>query len=634
MRILQNGRTSLLATAVAASSGVAFAGGDSFTLTLLHNNDGESKLISTSTSQPDFGSVARFATVVANARAAAPGGNSLLVTSGDNFLAGPEWNCGTQNGVPFLDSVALTEIGFDAFCLGNHDFDFGPDVLAEFIEGVANGAPFLSANLDFSAEANLAALEAAGRIAPSTVVEVGGRQIGIVGATTPNLPSISSPGDVVVDPDVRAAVQAQIDALLADGVDIVILTSHLQSIGEDLALIPTLSGVDIAIAGGGDDLLANPGTPLLPGDEAVGPYPAIATDADGRTVPVVSVSGNYGYLGRLQVEFDAAGDLLSIDPGSGPIRVLGGDYPDAVEPDPIVQASVVDPVSECVAGLAANIVAQSEVPLDGIRQNVRSRETNEGNLIADSLRWQATQLAQAYGVPAPDVAIQNGGGIRNDSILPAGGISELDTYSMLPFSNFVSVFPQIPVAQFQEILENAVSRIAVPAGFPTSGSGRFAQVSGCRFTYNVDLPPGSRVQGVILSSGEVIVSGGVPVEGAGPISVATIDFIARGGDEYPFGDAPFVNLGVSYQQALLNYIEQGLGGEITAEMYPVEGQGRIVRLDNPADLNDDSVIDAIDLSILLGDWGPCGKGACPADLDRDGVVGASDVTVLLASWTL
>ncbi|MHC4833989.1 MAG: metallophosphoesterase family protein, partial [Planctomycetota bacterium] len=291
MRILQNGRTSLLATAVAASSGVAFAGGDSFTLTLLHNNDGESKLISTSTSQPDFGSVARFATVVANARAAAPGGNSLLVTSGDNFLAGPEWNCGTQNGVPFLDSVALTEIGFDAFCLGNHDFDFGPDVLAEFIEGVANGAPFLSANLDFSAEANLAALEAAGRIAPSTVVEVGGRQIGIVGATTPNLPSISSPGDVVVDPDVRAAVQAQIDALLADGVDIVILTSHLQSIGEDLALIPTLSGVDIAIAGGGDDLLANPGTPLLPGDEAVGPYPAIATDADGRTVPVVSVSG-------------------------------------------------------------------------------------------------------------------------------------------------------------------------------------------------------------------------------------------------------------------------------------------------------------------------------------------------------
>ena len=235
----------------------------------------------------------------------------------------------------------------------------------------------------------------------------------------------------------------------------------------------------------------------------------------------------------------------------------------------------------------------------------------------------------------PDVAIINGGGIRNDSILPPGDISELDTYVMLPFANFITVIPEVSVVRFKEVLENAVSRVAVPAGYPDSGTGRFAQISGCRFTFNVDLPPGSRVRGVILSSGSVIVSNGVPVEGAAPISIAVPDILARGGDEYPLADLLFVNLGVSCQQALENFVIDGLAGVISAEQYPVEGQGRIVRLDNPADLNDDSVIDAADLAILLGLWGPCPpKGGCAGDLDGDGSVGASDVTVLLASWTL
>ncbi|MGA0286263.1 MAG: 5'-nucleotidase C-terminal domain-containing protein [Phycisphaerales bacterium] len=635
MRTFDLVRRLCLAAPIALVVASARGAGDDFAFTLLHNNDAESRLISVRSTQPDFGGVARFATVVANARAAAGQGNSLLVTSGDNVLAGPEWDCGTRNGVPFLDSIALTEIGYDAICLGNHEFDFGPDVLAELIEGVGNGIPFLSANLDVSPVPSLAALADAGRIAASAVFEVGGRQIGVVGATTPALPYLSSPGAVIVDADVRAAVQSAIDELLASGVGIIVLTSHMQNIGESVELISTLSGVDIAIAADGADLLANPGTPLLPGDEPAGPYPKLAADADGRIVPVVATADGYSYLGRLSVTFDAAGELVSIDPTSGPIRVLGGDAPDAVDGDPVVEATVFEPVFECVSGLAESLVAQSEVPLDGIRQNVRSRETNEGNLIADALLEAAANIAKSSGVPVPDVALMNGGGIRNDSILPAGGISELDTYLMLPFVNFITVVPEVPVARFKELLENAVSRVAVPAGYPDSGTGRFAQVSGCRFTFNVDLPPGSRVRGVILSSGSVIVSNGVPVEGAAPISIVLPDILARGGDEYPLADLPFVNLGVTCQRALVEYLEVGLGGEITAEMYPVEGQGRIVRLEDPADLNDDSRIDAADLAMLLGWWGPCRpKGDCAADLDHDGVVGPSDVTILLASWTL
>ena len=290
------GRRLRLTAPIALVAASAHGAGDAFGFTLLHNNDAESRLISVRSTQPDFGGVARFATVVANARAAAGQGNSLLVTSGDNVLAGPEWDCGTRNGVPFLDSIALTEIGYDAICLGNHEFDFGPEVLAELIEGVGDGIPFLSANLDVSPEPSLAALAAEGRIAASAVFEVGGRRIGVVGATTPALPYLSSPGAVIVDADVRAAVQSAIDELLVSGVGIIVLTSHMQNIGESVELISTLSGVDIAIAADGDDLLANPGTPLLPGDEPVGAYPKLTVDADGRTVPVVATAGGYSYL--------------------------------------------------------------------------------------------------------------------------------------------------------------------------------------------------------------------------------------------------------------------------------------------------------------------------------------------------
>jgi 5'-nucleotidase len=214
-------------------------------------------------------------------------------------------------------------------------------------------------------------------------------------------------------------------------------------------------------------------------------------------------------------------------------------------------------------------------------------ETNEGNLIADSILWQAAQLAGDFGVPVPDVALQNGGGIRNDSIIPAGEISLLTTFDMVPFPNFVVVVPDIPRAQFKEILENAVSR--TQPGDTPGGTGRFAQISGFSFTYDTTgtpmlihtdgtvLVPGSRVQDVVLDDGTVLVTGGAVVPGP-DLTVATIDFLARGGDQYPYRGVPFTVLGASNQQALSNYIVNGLSGSITAADYPVGGEGRITEL--------------------------------------------------------
>ncbi len=454
--------------------------------------------------------------------------------------------------------------------------------------------PYLSANLDYSGEPFLQALFDEGRIARSVVVKERGERIGIIGATTPNLRFISSPRDVVVDPDVAGAVQAEVDKLEMMGVDKIIFISHLQDVEGDIALAAELTGLDVMVAGGGDELLANPDDLLVPGDgPPFGPYPIIAVDGDGNEIPVVTTSGQYGYVGRLVVGFDKDGVVVAIGENSGAVRVAGGDcngtFPcdDAVEPDAEVQAMVVDPVVAYLANLANNVIGVSEVDLDGLRSSVRSMETNEGNLIADSLLWQATELAASFGVAAPDVALQNGGGIRNDSIIPAGDITELDTFDMVPFPNFVTVLENIPRAQFKEILENAVSRTQ-PGDIP-GGTGRFAQISGFSFEWSGSgtaqeldadgnvVTPGSRVLEVELDDGTAIVAGGAVVGGP-DLTVATIDFLARGGDQYPYRGAPFTSLGVSYQQALANYIETGLGGMITAADYPFGGEGRITEL--------------------------------------------------------
>jgi len=632
--------------ALAAVSGLALAPAAAaqdvdLYLHVLHHNDGESQLIDAGSGQEDFGGVARFATRVAELRAEAltlPAGDaqrgSVLITSGDNFLAGPEFSASLDKGVPFFDTIALDLIGYDAFCIGNHEFDFGPDVLADFIGGFTTpAAPFLSSNLDVSGEPALAALAASGRIAASTVVEVatsGGetRRVGVIGATTPNLPFISSPRDVVVN-EVLPAVQSEADALAADGVGIILLTSHLQGLVSELDLVGSLRGIDAVVGGGGDELLANPDDLLIPGDEPAvvlgeSGYPLTRTDADGRTVPVVTTSGAYRYIGRLILGFDAAGELVEVRDESGPVRVSGVG-PDAVTPDPDVQAMVVDPVADAVADLAANVIGTSEVALDGRRPEIRNRETNLGNLVADSFLATATELAPAFGTPVPDVAVANGGGIRNDSLIGPGEVTELDTFDILPFSNFVTTVEPIPASQFKELLENAVSR----QGFT---SGRFAQVAGFRFEFDFREPaqelddmgfvitPGSRVRTVTLDDGTVLVDDGELTPDARDVVVATVDFLARGGDQYPFRGTPFTPLGVSYQQGLFDQIADRLGGLITADAYPEGGEGRIVE-SCFAEFTGDDVLDAFDFIEFQNRFD---AGDAAADCNRDGELNVFD----------
>ena len=543
-----------------------------FTLTILHNNDGESKLL------PDDGSdpgVARFVALMKQLQAGASGMGTVTLTSGDNFLASQELGVSLSREGPLYDSIALSGI-YDAMALGNHDFDLGPEVTARFVTGFSPPVTFLSANVDFTGEPELQALVDQGLIAGSTVIETGGERIGVVGAVTPMLPNISTPRNAVVSP-VLPAVTAEVESLTGQGVNKIILVSHLQAVAEEIELIANLSGVDVVIAGGGDDLLKNAGDTCMPDEEAVAPYPIMVEDASGAMVPVITAPGGYRCIGELNVTFDSGGNVTGV---TGRSVGVGFD----LEPDPTVQSDVIQPLMEAVELIDAEEIGTSNVDLDGRKPMIRTVETNLGNLMADALRAAAANLADSFGIPAPDVAIQNGGGIRNDSIIPPGVITTGTTWGIAPFRNFV-VVGDVPRDVFHVLLEQALDRL------PGAG-GQFAQVSGFMLVYDPAAPareiardgdcslagnPGERVREVVLDDGTVIVSNGEVVPG-GPVRLVTIDFLANGGDCYPLAGISFTKLGVSYQQALANYVSKDLGGSLTATDYPVGGVGRIIAL--------------------------------------------------------
>jgi len=574
-----------------------------FRLTLLHNNDGESKYV-VGDSVANYGGLTRFKTVLDRAREAAaaepvPGNldkGAVTVSSGDNFLAGLNLRASFQRfdsgAGPFYDSDAIAGLGYDAVTIGNHEYDFGPARLAEFVAFERSGVPFITANTDFRGEPLLQALRDNGRIADSAVVEKGGQQIGIIGVSPPETPTISSTRNVKFASDVAQVVNAEAQRLTNAGVNKIILSSHLQSGAVDRALVPQLKNVDIVISGGADDLLANPGDPLVvtnPVSAPVGPYPTLVADSSGTNVPIVTTQGEYRYLGRLTVNFDAAGKIVSTDAAkSGPIRITAdANQADYVPEDAKLKAAVTDPLVAYKASLAANVIGTSAVNLDGGNPNpIRVKESNLGNLVADAFLAGVNRTAAADGRPPAQVAFSNGGGIRNT--IAAGPITEKSTFDVLPFDNVLVTVPGVTPQKFKDLMEWGV---AARVASESTGDGRFPQISGFKIVWSlsgtpqVQTPngttittPGTRIRSITLDDGTPIIANGAVAPGAPNVNLATTNFTANNGDRYPFNGLPQFAAGVPYQQSLFDFIVQDLGGSVTAADYPVGGEGRITQV--------------------------------------------------------
>jgi 5'-nucleotidase / UDP-sugar diphosphatase len=605
-------------SALALCLALAFGSLHAEQVTILHIGDQESWLLSAQGNLRDnssqsisfYGGIDRLATVMLNAETAAEsaGRTVLKLNAGDAFLPGPRFkasavNLGTaytDGGQDYYDAIALRRIGFDAAVFGNHEFDQGADTAARFAQ--VSGTKYLSSNLDFSSTPSFSALAASGTVAPYTMVTTnGGHKIALVGATTPLLPRISSPGPVgLIGYDATATdeqnlislagvIQTNVNAARAAGASTVVLMSHLQNwTNERNIVIPRLTGVDVVLSGGGHELMADTDDLLLPGDSrAITGMPQMVADAAGRNVAVVTSNFGNRYVGELNFTVDdATGALTSID-GSRMLRVSGAAADaDRVVGDSFLKTAVVDPVKAYIDVLNATKIGTSEVFLAGAQRGapgapgsfqagVRNAETNMGNLVADAMRFAGEA----------DIAIQNGGGIRAD--IAAGDVTVGDTFNVLPFTNLVKRASSVNATQLKTILEHSVAT-ASPAG---AVNGRFAQISGMKVTYDTTRAAGSRVVQVVLADGTVLIDGGLVVNGTRTFSLATIDFTANGGDGYPFAAAGIVfenaTNTITYQEALASFIQTdvadgGLGGLISASMYgtanPYDFQGRLVDL--------------------------------------------------------
>lgn len=549
--------------------------------------------------------------------------NTVILSSGDNFIPSPFLSAGEDPSLqtplrnatnvfypgqhlvrPAIgrpDIAILNLIGFNASVFGNHEFDLGTGELNSMI-GVdirSNGTdrrwvgaqfPYLSANLNFSADANLSYLVTADGqadtafrtpanitansqkkgIARSVVITRGGEKIGIVGATTQVLRSISSPGaTTVVGPTVNdmpalaGILQPVIDSLrFGQGINKIIVLSHLQQLSLEQALAPLLTGVDVIIAGGSHSLLADGNDILRPGDVAVGTYPQIRFGANGQPTLLVNTAAEYRYVGRLVVAFDSLGviDTTLLNPmingayatDSAGVTRLWGNYASAFATGTkgAHVRALTNAVQTVIVAKDGNIFGKASVFLEGRREFTRTEETNLGNLTSDANLWQARRAD-----PTVTLSLKNGGGIRQAmgtvnavgstvSLQPtaanpaagkqAGDISQLDIENSLRFNNRLSVVT-VPVTGVKALLEHGVAQTA-----PGQTPGRFPQVGGMAFSYDPTLPVNSRIRSVVRldSLGNIVDTlvrnGQIHGNPNRTYKMVTLNFLAGGGDGYPF----------------------------------------------------------------------------------------------------
>lgn len=609
-----------------------------YTLQLLHANDLEGG-VAALTNAPNF---AAITDALDDSHA-----NTVTISAGDNYIPGPFFSTAADfsmggtltaaytryftevlgadlddvtlnigRGAGRVDMAIMNIIGFDASAVGNHEFDAGTSAFAEII-GASGGSgvvgnvgatfPYLTSNIDFSADgalgglftdqvlansdfnetlADLAAGNIGPAIAPATTIDVNGELIGVVGATTQLIESISSTGgtDEITGgvnnmAALAAVIQPQIDALIAAGSNKIILTSHLQQLALEQELAGLLDGVDIIIAGGSNTLLADETDTLRDGDAAAGGYPFVTTDMGGNPVAIVSTDGEYSYLGRLVVTFDENGVLItdSIDAAesgiyatdeAGVLAVTGA----ATVEDAITASTQADIVQDLTTAVQAIVEAADgivfgahDVYLDGRRESVRTEETNFGNLTAD-----ANLVAARAADETVTVSFKNGGGIRadigsaNNAGTDAGDglVSQLDLQNSLRFNNELALVNLTPEGLLM-LLEHAVADTDTDAG---RTPGRFPQIGGFRFSFDETQPAqvlatdengdyivdamtgmpqvataGSRVQTVAIMDPEtgddiVIFRDGALTEAAPEsIRMVSLNFLVdNNGDGYPF----------------------------------------------------------------------------------------------------
>ncbi|ORO77991.1 cell surface ecto-5'-nucleotidase Nt5e [Streptococcus oralis] len=477
---------------------------------ILHTNDVHGRIVEEKGVIGD----AKLATVIEQERAKS-NQTTLVVDAGDAF-----------QGLPISNSTKgearaeiLNQMQYDAMAVGNHEFDFGLDEAKKYKEILK--FPLLSSNTY---------VNGARLFEASTIVDkdktVEGDEFVVIGVTTPETATKTHPKNVkgvtFTDPisEVNKVIEEVQAKARAEGKDYkhYVVLAHLgvdtttpvewrgSTLAEALSKNPRLKGKRVTVIDGHSHTVAS------------------TTYGDN-----VTYNQTGSYLHNVGKVIYKSRQLLG-----NPTLIAAADAK-KLTANPKVEKLVKDIKQKYDAENAVEVVSNSPVELNGDRENVRVRETNLGNVVADSL-YQYGQTGFSHPT---DIAVTNGGGLR-ETIAKGKPITKGNVIAVLPFGNTISQI-QVTGQQVLDMFEKSLGsilqvdkdgkKVLDENGQPLlEPSGGFLQVSGVKVYYDTNLPSGKRVLAIQVknrATGRYDL-----LDLAKTYYLATNDFLAAGGDGY------------------------------------------------------------------------------------------------------
>ncbi len=481
------------------SASFVFAQDDELiSISIFHTNDIHSRVEETDSSI----GYAKLASLVAEHREKKQ--NVLLLDAGDTLHGENIANLVEGESIVSI----MNSVGYDAMTSGNHDFNYGQNRLIE-LSDMAD-YPILGAN---------ALKEDGGSLLQEyEIFELEGVKVGVLGLISPETAFKTHPNNVVginfEDPILVA--KSLVDQIRQE-VDILIVLGHLGDEGEDtsIKLAEAIGQIDLIIDGHSH-----------------------STYQEGRLVNdvlIASTGEHFKNIGLVEIQLKD-GEIVDKQ-----ARLISKEETmDIEDSEEVLQ--IINDINKAQEGILAQVIGETKVALDGERENVRTKETNLGNLVMDAFLEET----------GADIAMANGGGIRTS--LEAGELTKGDVISVVPFSNFV-ITKKLTGSRIKEALEFSVRL------YPESNGG-FLQVAGLSFNFDPSQAEGQRVFDIKV--------GDQPLNLDEEYIVATHDFLAAGGDGYEmFADTEIVNEYPVMNEVVMNYIKK-------KEIVSPELEGRIL----------------------------------------------------------
>ena len=499
---------------ISCVASIAFAGQHAFAatidktynLTILHTNDNHGRFWHNRSGE--YGMAAR-ATLIQSIRdeVAGTGGHTLLLSGGDINTGVPESDL--QDAEP--DFKGMNYMAYDAMALGNHEFDNPLSVLRQQHDWAR--FPFLSANI-INQDTGMPLFKS------HEIFDLDGLKVAVVGFTTQDTVRIGNP-EFLQGLEIQSpiAVATKIVPAIAANSDLVVAVTHMghYRFGEnggnapgDVALAKAVDGLDVIVGGHSQTATFSP-------------------DVQNDTL-IVQAKEWGKYVGRLDLQL-RNGEISVINYQLIPVNLkkkvlIDGEKVSVYIDQEIVAdetlKAMLEPYQNQGQEQLMQVIGHADAVFVGAREQVRTNETNLGNLIA---------LAQMERVQA-DLGIMNSGGIRDD--MPAGDITYKDVLKVQPFSNTVA-YVDLTGAELMPYLQVAANKEA--------GSGAFAQFAGTTITMNGNSIESATVAGRL-------------VEASKTYRLAINAYMASGGDGYPrlSDHANYVNSGFVDAEVLKDYI--------------------------------------------------------------------------------